>query len=68
MAADYVDITDAANRTGLRLGAEYMVKPNLGFSAGVNTRDTWIVGANVYGIYVTFNGRNKLWLGQGFRF
>jgi len=67
-AADYVDIGDSAHRAGLRMGAEYRVRKNLAFSAGVNTRDTWIVGADVWGVYVTFSGRNKLWLGQSLKF
>jgi hypothetical protein len=67
-AADYVDIGDNANRTGLRMGAEYRVRKNLAFSAGLNTRDTWIVGADVWGVYLTFSGRNKLWLGQSLHF
>lgn len=67
-AADYIDITNSANRSGLRMGAEYKVRKNLAFSAGVNSRDTWIVGANVWGVYLTFSGRNKLWLGQSLKF
>ena len=67
-AADYIDITDSANRAGLRMGAEYRVRKNLAFSAGVNTRDTWIVGADVWGVYITFSGRNRLWLGQSLKF
>lgn len=67
-AADYIDIGNTANRAGLRMGAEYRFRKNLAVSAGVNTRDTWIVGADVWGVYVTFSGRNKLWLGQSLRF
>lgn len=67
-AADYIDIGDTAHRAGLRMGAQYKVRKHLAFSAGVNTRDTWIVGADVWGVYVTFSGRNKLWLGQSFKF
>jgi hypothetical protein len=67
-AADYIDIGDSANRAGLRMGAEYRVRKNLAFSAGVNTRDTWIVGADIWGVYVTVSGKNKLWLGQSLKF
>jgi hypothetical protein len=67
-AADYVDITNSANRSGLRLGAEYRLRKHLAFSAGLNTRSTWIVGADIWGVFITFSGRNKLWLGQSLRF
>jgi hypothetical protein len=67
-AADYIDITNSANRSGLRVGAEYRFRKHLAVSAGVNTRDTWIIGADIGGVFVTFSGRNKLWLGQGLKF
>jgi hypothetical protein len=67
-AADYIDIGNTANRASLRMGAEYRFRKNLAVSAGVNTRDTWIVGADVWGVFVTFTGRNKLWLGQNLHF
>jgi len=59
---------NSANRAGLRVGGEYRLRRNLAFSAGFNSRDTWIVGADVWGVYVTFSGRDKLWLGQSLRF
>ena len=67
-AADYIDLGNSANRAGLRIGGEYRLRRNLAFSAGFNSRDTWIVGADVWGVYVTFSGRDKLWLGQSLRF
>ncbi len=67
-AADYIDLGNSANRAGLRTGAEYRFRKNLAVSAGFNSRDTWIVGADVWGVYVTFSGHNKLWLGQSLRF
>lgn len=67
-AADYVDVTNSANRAALRLGAEYMFKKNLGVSAGYNSRETWILGADIYGVYVNISGDQKMWLGRSLRF
>jgi len=67
-AADYIDVGNNANRAGLRVGAEYRLRNNLAFSAGYNSRSTWIVGADIWGVYLTFSGRNKLWLGQSLHF
>jgi hypothetical protein len=67
-AADYVDITNSASEAALRIGAEYRFKKNLGVSAGYNSRETWILGANIYGVYVNFSGDQKMWLGRSLKF
>lgn len=68
IAADYIDITDSANRSSLRMGAEYHFNDQFALSAGLNTRETWTVGASIFGIYVSFAGDQKLWLGRSLRF
>lgn len=67
-AVDYVDMFDTANRAALRLGAQYRFADAFAISAGYNSRDTWIVAAQVWGVNVSLTGDQKLRLGQGLKF